>query len=254
MLILDGQNVSFQGDCGKQILKNITLQVNREQSVGIIGSNGCGKTTLVNCLTNLNKKHQGEITLLNKPLGEYTQTALAQKVAVMHQVNHFPFDFTVEELVEMGRYPFKEKRLFLTQQDQEIIQDMLVLFDLYDKRTEYYSQLSGGEKQRVLLARALTQTPELLVLDEPTNHLDMYQQKVILTLIKKLKLTTLSVLHDLSLAYEFCDVIYMLKNGEVSYFGETKKVMTVEHIKEVFDMDVDIIYSPKSNKKHIVTI
>lgn len=253
-MILEGEKINYQTNQGQIILKDAHIKVKTGQSVGIIGANGCGKTTLINCLTNLNQGCSGKITLLNKSLGDYTQQALAQKVSVMHQTNYFPFDFTVEEIVEMGRYPFKGNRLFLSKEDQSLIEQVLINLDLVNKRDAFYSKLSGGEKQRVILARALAQTPELLILDEPTNHLDMYQQRLILTLIQQMNLTTLSVLHDLNLAYEFCDIIYMLKKGEVVYFGETKSMMTEASIKEVFGIDVDIIESQKSGKKHLVMI
>lgn len=252
--MLKAKNLSFQAKDGKKILKDINLTIESKTSVGIIGMNGCGKTTLLKCLANLHPEVEGDIRFLDQNIKNYSKNELAQKMAMMHQVNHFPFDFTVTEIIEMGRYPFNEGKLGLFKSDRQLIHEVVQLLQLENKVNDYFSTLSGGEKQRVLLARSLVQTPELLILDEPTNHLDAYQQKLILRLIKELNLTTISVLHDLNLAYDFCDVIYMLKDGRVQYMGKTKDVMTIENIKEVFEIDVDILKSERSKEQYIVTL
>lgn len=253
-MILEAKNITFQTKDGRKIVDSINLDVANKKSVGIIGMNGCGKTTLLKCLANLYEEATGDIHFLEKNIKEYSKKELAQKMAMMHQVNYFPFDFTVREIVEMGRYPFNEGKLNQSSEDVQYIESVMNLLQLNDKKQALFSTLSGGEKQRVLLARALAQTPELLILDEPTNHLDVYQQKLLLSLIKDLNITTLSVLHDLNLAYEFCDEIYMLKSGTVKYHGKTSDVMTEDTIKEVFNIDVALVTSPESKKKHIVIL
>lgn len=253
-MILTGEKISYTTKENQLILNQVSLSIKKGESVGIVGPNGCGKTTLLKCLTDIKGNNQTNIQLFNKLLADYTEKELARQIGIMHQVNHFPFDFRVSEIIEMGRYPFFEQRLFLNQEDQQIIASVLDLLQLQDKKNSYYSTLSGGEKQRVLLGRALAQTPKLLILDEPTNHLDIYQQRELMKQVRDLKLTTLSVLHDLSLAYEFCDVIYILKNGQVCYFGQTKEVLTPEKIKEVFEIETEFIYSEVSKKYHLVTI
>ena len=152
----------------------------------------------------------------------------------------------------MGRYPFKTGLQTENQEDQRIVENALHQVNMWDRREQVFLSLSGGEKQRILIARALAQTPQYLILDEPTNHLDIYHQIEILDLLKQLDTGILTTLHDLNLAAYYCDYLYLLKEGNVVAEGTPEKVLTQENIVSIYEVDVDIQTHPQTNKLHIM--
>ena len=198
------QDIYF-GIGDKKILKGVSLKLEGNQFHTILGPNGSGKTSLLKLLYRQEKPNQGLICLDGKPLDQMSVKETAKQMAVITQFNQLQFDCTVEEIVMLGRTPHLSFLQKEKDRDFALVEDALVKVDLFEKRNQLYSSLSGGEKQRALLARALAQEPKLLLLDEPTNHLDIKYQLDLLTIVKNLKINVLAVLHDIQLAFRYSD-------------------------------------------------
>lgn len=224
-----------------QILKDVNIEVKDKEFVGIIGPNGSGKSTLLKCIYRNLKPSKGKIFIDNKELSQYSFKETAKKIAVVAQFNNYNFDFSVEEMVLMGRSPYKGFMERDNVNDYEIMQESLKKVGMLDNINRNFSSLSGGEKQRIILARALTQKTEGLILDEPTNHLDIKYQLQLMDIVKTLKITVLSAIHDLNIASMYCDKIYAMKAGKIIDFGTPKQILTKENIKYLYDVDAEVI-------------
>ncbi|MEW9054088.1 MAG: ABC transporter ATP-binding protein, partial [Neobacillus sp.] len=165
-------------------------------------------------------------------------------MGVVGQFNELSFDFTVHEMVMMGRTPHKHLMESDNIEDYKIVADALERVDLGEYADRSYLTLSGGEKQRVILARAIAQEPKFLILDEPTNHLDIKYQLQILSVVKSLNIGVLVALHDLSMASVYCDILYVVKDGQVIASGNPKAVLTKELIRQVYEIDCEIYSNP----------
>jgi len=236
----------------QKIIDNIDLHVENKKFVGIIGPNGSGKSTLLKCIYRILKPNEGTIFIDNKPLDSFTLKESAKNLAVVSQHNNFSFDFTVKEVVLMGRAPYKRVIERDTQVDFNIAQDSLAKVEMSHYSDRIFSTLSGGEQQRVIVARSLAQKSKCLVLDEPTNHLDIKHQIHLLSLIKTLDITVISALHDLNMAAMYCDYIYVLKDGKIKGYGEPKEILTPNFIREIYEVDSDVINVEPSGKIHII--
>lgn len=226
----------------KKILENISLQVDNNQFIGIIGANGCGKSTLLKNIYGYFSFQKGSVQIDETEINSYRPKDLAKKIAVLAQKQNVNFDFTVEEIVEMGRYAH-ENFSFIAKGKKEILEalDEVGMLEMKDKS---FLATSGGEMQRVLIARALAQKSDILILDEPTNHLDIKYQIQIMDLIKKINKTTLAVIHDMNIASSYCDYIYAMKHGKIIVHGTPHEVFTKENIKEIFDINCEISEHP----------
>ncbi|MGM9970521.1 MAG: ABC transporter ATP-binding protein [Anaeroplasma sp.] len=233
-------NIKYSID-NKIILNNINLKLNNYEFHTILGPNGCGKSTLLKNIYKLLKPDSGAIYLNLKELKEIKSKELAKKMAVVAQFNNLNFDLSVREIVLLGRTPHLHIMEREHISDYEIVDEALKQVGMYDKRDRSYLSLSGGEKQRVVLARAIAQQPKILLLDEPTNHLDIKYQLEILRIVKSLKINVLAVLHDIALASKFSDYIYLMKNGEIKFEGSPINVITKESIKNIYDVNCDVI-------------
>ncbi len=233
---------------GQPILKDVRLKVGRGDFIGILGPNGSGKTTLLRTLARAVSPHKGVVLLEGKDLCTLPARKVAQKIAVVAQSEPIAFDFTVAELVSMGRNPYQSWLGRLTQQDRQAVYRALQKTDLLDVVERKIGTLSGGEIQRVLLARALAQEPELLLLDEPTSHLDIAYQIELLTQIRELNrekaLTVIAVLHDLSLAGAFCDRLILMKAGQIVAMGIPEEVLQPSLLQEVYGVEVVVSHHP----------
>ncbi|WP_339273938.1 ABC transporter ATP-binding protein [Paenibacillus sp. FSL W8-0426] len=240
---LNVENVSISV-LNTDIIRNISLQVNGKQFVGLIGPNGCGKSTLLKSIYKVIKPQQGSVFLDDMDILKSSPKAVSRHMGVVGQFNELSFDFTVREMVMMGRTP--HKRLLETDNDQdyEIVEQALAKVNLTGHADRNYISLSGGEKQRVVLARVLAQQPEFLILDEPTNHLDIKYQLQILNTVRELGIGILAALHDLELAAEYCDYLYVVKKGQIVVHGKPTDILTREMIGEVFDVDCEIYQNP----------
>lgn len=229
---------------GADIVKDISLKVEKGQFVGIIGPNGCGKSTLLKSIYKVIKPQKGLIFLGEKDVLKSSARAISKEMGVVSQFNDLSFDFTVHEMVMMGRTPHKHLMEPDNRQDYQIVADALDKVNLSQYANRSYLSLSGGEKQRVILARAIVQRPKLLILDEPTNHLDIKYQLQILAVVKSLNIGVLAALHDLSMAAAYCDILYVVKQGKVLASGKPKEVLTNALIRQVYEIDCEVYSNP----------
>jgi len=225
----------------KAILKDINFTVKKGEVLGIIGPNGAGKTSLLRCLTNqaniLNQTNiSGSVQLKNTPLTHYSAKELAQHFALVMQKNDSIFALSVLDVMKMGLLPHKS--LFSIDSDHDRAQIALALekVGLIHLVNTAFNLLSGGEQQRVLIARALVQASQILVLDEPTNHLDVYYQHQVLQLVNKLNITVIMTVHDLNLASLYCQRLLLLNKGELILDGTPKAVLNSETLSQVFGL------------------
>lgn len=239
--MLNVKNLSFAYGQNK-VLYDINFSLKRGCFVTIIGPNGSGKTTLLNLLTGHLKPSAGEIFLNNKELDKYTIKELSQKIALVSQNVQIRFPFTCLELVMMGRKPFNRGLQKLRCKDMDIVYDAMKLTDTLRFAKKPITKLSGGEKQRVILAKALAQTPEILFLDEAFSDMDICYSIKSLNTLKKLvakkNITVISVMHDLNMADLYSDIVLALQNGKLAKWGIARKVMQPHIIKKLFNIQV----------------
>lgn len=240
-LTVDALNLTI-GD--QQILKDISVQTQEGQFVGLIGSNGSGKSTLLKAIYKTLKPDSGEIHLGDMNILKSTEKKVAQQVSVVSQFNELSFDLTVEQMVLLGRTPHKSLLEQDTQADFDLVEQALEKTGLIRYKKRSYLSLSGGEKQRVVLARAITQEPRFMILDEPTNHLDIRYQLDILETVKALNIGILVALHNLEQAANYCDIIYALKDGQVIGCGTPETLLTESLIEEIYGVKCSIYHHP----------
>lgn len=233
---------------GKEIVHEISLKAQQHAFTALLGPNGSGKSTFLKTVYRVLHADSGTIYLGGEPLNSLSPRAVAQRMAVVSQFNNISFDYSVEEVVMMGRSPHLGFMQGERRSDYETVEHSLELVGMLKDAKRRFATLSGGEKQRVLLARALTQQPKVLILDEPTNHLDIRYQLEILSVIRGLGITVLAALHDLGLAAQYCDYIFMLKDGTVRYQGTPREVITPAHVRDIYRVSCDIFDSPIDGK------
>ncbi|MRG28303.1 heme ABC transporter ATP-binding protein [Laceyella tengchongensis] len=233
---------------GRWVLHEISLEVASGEMVGIIGPNGSGKSTLLSCLVGEKKADTGQVWLRDRPLAEMGAKERARQIAVLAQEEVGEIYFTVKGIVEMGRHPHLGHWPWLGERDERIVADVLRQTDSQHLAERIFAGLSGGEKQRVSLARALAQEPVLLVLDEPTAYLDLKYQFALLNWIKQWQascgLTVIMVLHDLNLAAQYCDRLLVLKQGRIVRQGTPHEVIVPEMVEAVYGMSPIVVEHP----------
>lgn len=240
-LIVKDLNFSIGNE---QILHDISIRTSKGQFVGLIGSNGSGKSTLLKTIYKTLKPSSGEIYLNELNILKSSEKKVAKQVSVVSQFNELSFDLTVEQMVLLGRTPHKSMLEQDNQEDFKLVEVALEKTGLSKYKKRSYLSLSGGEKQRVVLARAIAQEPRYLILDEPTNHLDIRYQLDILETVKELKIGVLAALHDLEQTARYCDVIYALKEGHIIGFGKPEEVLTEELIETIYGVKCQIYQNP----------
>ncbi|MGX9461619.1 ABC transporter ATP-binding protein [Shewanella sp. A14] len=245
--VLDVNHLFWQVD-NKTILADIHFGLPKGRMLGVIGPNGAGKSSLLRCLYRYIVPTSGHIDIFSKPIGEFSSKVLAQTIAVVQQDTPHYFDVTTEQLVTMGLIPHKGLFDPNTAQDRERVLSALTKVGLQQKALQQYEQLSGGEKQRALIARAIVQQPQILILDEPTNHLDIRYQIQILELVKSLGISVIASIHDLNLASAMCDKLLLLDKGKLIAKGTPTDVLTERQISEVFGVCCEINRHPQHGK------
>lgn len=237
------------------VLDGIELDVREGEILGILGPNGCGKTTL---LKNLNKNLSpmgGCIMLDGTDLDTLAKRDIAKTVAVVPQTNEIRFSFTAREIVSMGRMPFQRTMEGESREDAKIVDEAIEKVGLTHLAGRHINTMSGGERQRVMIARALAQTPKILLMDEPTLHLDINTQLEALDLIyelsKKSGLTVVIVSHDLPMVAKYCDRIAMIHDHKVMCCGTPEEVLTPENMKIVFSIDAELGYDSKTGARTV---
>lgn len=233
-------NLSFNIS-DKLILDKINLNVDKHDTIGIIGPNGSGKTTMVKHFYRAISPKKSTVFIYGEDINNLNYKQSAQKISVMRQENPNDFRFTVLDMVMLGRSPYLEFFESFGENDKKIAYDALDKVGMIKYLNQDYRVLSGGEKQRVLIARSLVQQSDILILDEPTNHLDVYYQWSLMDIISKLNKTVISVFHDLNLAAKFCQKIFVIKEGKLILEGSPSEVLTEQLIENVFNVKVNII-------------
>lgn len=232
----------------KPLFTNLSTTFPGEAFISIVGPNGSGKTTLLRHFLKILPPSKGAILLEEGDLLSYSQRDLAKYMSYVPQQSRLEYDFTVYECVAMGRYAHEKRLASLSLNDHALIKEALEVMNLSSLATRLATELSGGEYQRVLIARALAQQSRLIFLDEPVSHLDLHHQREILTLLKSLVkqkiATVVCVLHDLNTVSAFSDLVIMMDRGEIVAEGSVKEVLTKERIEEVYHVAVDLHYPP----------
>ncbi len=231
-------------------IQDLNFQIKEAGFWGIIGPNGSGKSTLLKVLSKIIPIQTGTVSIQNVPLEGLSLSELARHMAVVGSEAHFTFPFRVFDVVMMGRIPFVGRLGSYVERDRTITEAVLKRTEVWEFRDRMIHQLSSGERQRVLLARALAQEPKILLLDEPTAHLDLHYEIEIFRILKGLNIadgiTVVTVSHNLNLIAEFCRTIIVLRKGKSVAIGSPKEIVTPELLKEVFRIECQITQNPFS--------
>lgn len=242
----------------QEILKEISFQVQRGSLLTILGPNGSGKSTLLKNISAALKPQIGTVYLNQQKIHAIRPKELAQKMAVVPQDTTVNFQFTVLDTVLMGRMPHQGRFEQDSEQDLAIAQWAMELTNTWHLKDCLITDISGGERQRVIVARALTQKPQVLLLDEPTAHLDLQHQIELLELLQKLtkteELTVLAILHDLNLASQFSDYIILLYKKRIFAAGRPEEVLTAKNIRQVYGMEVVTTFNELTGRYNIVPV
>lgn len=242
-MLLKVCDITFSYD-SIDVLKNITFEAEKRRILGILGPNGAGKTTLLRCIFRALTPKQGVIFLHGKDIRTLSRIELARKISVVIQEN-INAPFTVLETILMGRYPHTSALKLFDQDATTFVENIIEKLSLREFLKRRLSEVSGGERRRIHIARALIQQPEVLLLDEPTSHLDPNYKLQIMSIVKEFTvengLVTVVTLHDLSLAARFCDKVILLKEGKIFAVGTPSEVLTPNNIGEVYKIDVKIV-------------
>ncbi|MCR5321516.1 MAG: ABC transporter ATP-binding protein [Lachnospiraceae bacterium] len=240
--VIKVKNLSFSV-ADKKILEDTSLMVEKGKTVGIIGPNGSGKTTFLKHIYRVLSPQKRTVFIEQRPIEDISFSETARKLAVLKQENAKDFDLSVKDMVLLGRSPYHNYFESYDENDKKIAKKALGQVGMLEAQNQSFGRLSGGEKQRVLMARAIAQDTEILVMDEPTNHLDVHYQWSIMEFIQKMNKTVLGVFHELNLAATFCDYIYVLERGKIIRQGKPKEAITTDLLREVFRVKAEVIDS-----------
>ena len=255
--ILQIQDTSFSYD-QETVLHSISMDVNPGEFVGVIGPNGSGKSTFLKILGGVLTTNSGKLFFKGKDFLDYNRKQLARSITWIPQEHPMVFPFKVSEVVLMGRHPYLSAFTFEGDEDIEIARSAMEQTQTLQFAQRRFNEISGGEKQRVVIAGAIAQEPELMILDEPTSALDIKYQIQILNILRELNqkknMTVILAMHDLHLASKFCNRLILLEEGKVFQDGKPEEVLQKEHLEKVYgikvhlirDHDGDIIISPET--------
>jgi len=250
-------DLSFSYD-SVNALQKLSLCVKEGEILGVIGPNGSGKTTLIKCINRKLKAKIGAVLVDDKNISQMTHKEIAKNIGVVPQISSITFPFTVFDIVMMGRYSHIGRLSTENINDEFIVNRCLELTGIKHLTDRLITEISGGEYQKVIIARALAQEPKILLLDEPILHLDINYQIEILDLVKNLtrekKLTVVMVLHDLNLAARYNDKTVLLKRGKIYASGKPENVIGIENIREVYGIEVEIGRSSKGNFLNVIPV
>ncbi|KPU27723.1 ABC transporter [Caloranaerobacter sp. TR13] len=242
----------------EDVLEDISLIIEEGKFISILGPNGSGKTTLLKNMCKLLNPLDGKILVDDKDLNKIAFKELAKTMAAVHQDSSVNFEFTVYDIVMMGRYPYQKRFRPESERDINIVKRAMKNTETWTLKEKSIHEISGGERQRVIIARALAQEPKILLLDEPISQLDIKHQINILNLCKKLnreeKITIITTLHDINLAARYSDYILLMNKGKIKAFGLPESVLTKENIQDVYGIEVKLIKLNEYKVPYIVPL
>ena len=237
------------------VIEEVSFRAEKGEFIGLIGPNGSGKTTLLKILYRLLSPQKGEVLYDLTPLRRMKQKEIAKRIAVVAQETYHLFPFRVIEIVLMGRSPYLGQVIFESKKDLEIAERVMEWTKVLSFSERSIDELSGGERKRVFIARALAQEPEVILLDEPTANLDIHHQvdflDLILTLNRERGLTIIMASHDINIASEFCDRLILLHQGRIYKTGDPHEVITKRNIERVYGCQVLVDQNPISGMPRI---
>ncbi len=241
---------------GKAILRDVSLKVQPGEVLALVGPNGAGKTTLIRAASGILKPNRGVVEVNERDLRQFSPAERAQFLAVVPQARELPPTFTVYQTVMLGRTPYLGWLGFPKKEDEEIVEQVLARTQLIQYAHRRVGELSGGEQQRVLLARAFAQNTPILLLDEPTAHLDLHHQALILKLVKQTVqecgLAVLLAIHDLNLVSLYADRVALLVNGRLQKQGYPAQVLTKDEIERAYGVEVELLEHPRFSAPFIL--
>jgi len=257
--VLAAERVSFAYESAAPlVVSDVTVAVRRGEIVGLLGPNGSGKTTMLRLLAGTLTPTRGAVRIGDAPLSTLSRRELARRIAVVPQETHSAFDFSALEIVMMGRYPHLGAFELEGADDLAIARDALAATGTAALESRQFATLSGGEKQRVVIASALAQAAEILLLDEPTASLDLGFQLDVASLLAQLNrdrgVTMVVSTHDLNLAASLCTTLVLLKAGRVIASGTTRDVLTQAHVRELYGVDADVALHPRAGHLTVVPL
>lgn len=235
----------------KTVLDGVSFAAQPGKTLGLLGPNGSGKTSLLRLLAGLKLPHSGSIMLEGKDLKTIGRRSIARRVAFVEQHATTNANLRVVDVVKLGRFPHRSIFSGWSLTDDDAVETALLRAGMAHKRNDRWQSLSGGEKQRTHIARALAQSPKELILDEPTNHLDIQHQIGLMRLVSGLPMTSIIALHDLNHAAMFCDELIVLQNGRIVAGGAPEEVLTEALLRDVFSVEARVEASPHHSRPHI---
>ena len=255
MNLIDIDNLNFSyGD--NPVLQNISMHVMPSEFISIIGPNGAGKSTLLKLIDGIYLNPDSRILINGSHVGSMSRKNLARQVAYLPQEIDLTFAYSVEEVVKMGRFPYLHGIQLYSEKDDKIVNYSMDLLDIVQFRSRSFQELSGGEKQRVMIASALAQEPKILLLDEPTSALDLHHQIEIYQILKvqqeKRQLTVIVVTHDINLAAQFCGRMILIDKGKIIRDGTPDEVLKFQVLQKIFGVKVYIDINPMTNSLYIL--
>lgn len=254
MSAVDVQGLSYRY-AEKDVLHNVALALREGLFVGIIGPNGAGKSTLLRIIGGILRNYQGRVRVFGQDLKGRKPRELARQLGYVAQEAHFSLNFTVEEIVALGRFPYLKPFQRLTREDRAAVSRALEHAGLGELRKRAINNLSSGERQRTVIARAIAGSPRLLLLDEPTSHLDLHHQYAIMSLLKSLNDRGTSVVvvnHDLNLASQYCQHLVLMNGGRIFAEGAPAAIITEEIVRRVYQVESVIVRHPDRNTPQVL--
>jgi iron complex transport system ATP-binding protein len=226
----------------REVIHSVSFLADRGEQLCILGANGCGKSTLLKSIARI-IAYRGAVTLDSQDISLFSRKELAKKIALLGQSAQICFPYTVWETVSLGRYAYSKGFLQkLSQEDEAIIEEAIKKLDLWELKDRMIDELSGGQAQRVFLAKTIAQNPDLILLDEPTNHLDLKNQIELLRYLKswvqETNKTLIGVFHDLNLVYHFGDTALLMSGGRLVAWGGIEQILNSDTLQKVYGIDV----------------